>query len=169
MNTTPIPAFSSARRQRGAALYVAMIMIILLAMIGIVGMQVAGLQERMASNYLNTNLAFQNAEAEVRIRECYLEGVVNRTGACAPAAVDVSKVCDDGFDPTAWAAAKSVDVPQASRVNVREIGRCISGNSSLGMGERPVSEDPNPVFQISVYATNDAATANAAVDTIFRP
>jgi type IV pilus assembly protein PilX len=159
----------SPARQSGAALYVAMIMIILLAMIGIVGMQVAGLQERMASNYLNTNLAFQNAEAEVRVRECYIEGVVNRTGACPAAIVDVNKVCDDGFDPTLWAAQKSVDVPQAGRVNVREIGPCISGNSNLAMGERPTSEDPNPVFQITVYATNDAATANAAVDTIFRP
>jgi len=158
----------SPRRQQGAALYVAMIMIILLAMIGIVGMQVAGLQERMASNYLNVNLAFQNAEAEVRQRECFVEGVVNRSGACSAAAVDINKVCDDGFDPTTWAAAKSVDVPQAGRVNIREIGPCISGNASLDMGTAPVNEDPNPVFQISVYATNDAATANAAVDTMSR-
>ncbi|MCR6685338.1 PilX N-terminal domain-containing pilus assembly protein [Pseudoxanthomonas sp.] len=157
-------------RQRGAALYVALIMLILLALIGIVGMQVAGLQERMAANYLNTNLAFQAAEAGVRQRECYVEGVVNRNGACADAAADINQICDDGFDATTWAAEKSIDVPQENRVSIREIGPCISGNSSLAMGTAPVSEDPNPVYQITVYATNDpAATANAAVDTIFRP
>ncbi|KAF1698310.1 pilus assembly protein [Pseudoxanthomonas jiangsuensis] len=155
--------------QQGAALYVALMMLILLALIGIVGMQVAGLQERMAANYLNTNLAFQTAEADAREHECYLEGLVNRTGTCAAAAVDVSQICDDGFDAGSWAAAKSVDVPQANRVSVREIGPCISGNSSLAMGTAPVSEDPNPVYQITVYATNEAASANAAIDTIFRP
>ena len=42
------PALQS--RQSGAALYVALIMLILLALIGIVAMQVAGLQERMSAN-----------------------------------------------------------------------------------------------------------------------
>lgn len=169
MSHSSILPLRSARRQQGAALYVAMIMIILLAMIGIVGMQVAGLQERMASNYLNVNLAFQNAEAEVRQVECYLKD----NSACTAVASRVqaslnSNPFDESFDPTAWAAAKSVDVPQADRLYVRDITDRISGNASLDMGTRPESEKIK-VFQITVYATNDAATANAAVDTIFRP
>ena len=157
------------RTQQGAALYVALIMIVLLAMIGIVGMQVAGLQEKMAANYLGINQAFQGAEADVRLRECFLEGVVNRTGTCAAGAADIQQICDDGFDATNWAAAQSVLTPQANRVSLRSIGPCISGNSALDMGTGPESEDPNPVYQVSVYATNATATANAAVDTIFRP
>lgn len=170
--TRQIPLRNTAgmrARQQGAALYVALIMLILLALIGVVGMQVAGLQERMAANYLNTNLAFQAAEAGVRERECYVEGVVNRTGVCGGAAATIAQICDDGYDATTWAAQKATDVPQAERVSIRAIGPCISGNSSLAMGTGPASEDPNPVFQVTVYATNAAATANAAVDTIFRP
>jgi type IV pilus assembly protein PilX len=157
------------KAQRGAALYVALVMLILMAMLGIVGMQVAGLQERMAANYLNVNLAFQAAEADVRMRECYIEGVVNRNGTCADGEAPINQICDDGFDATSWAAQMSTDVPQVNRVSIRAIGPCISGNSSLDMGVGPESEDPNPVYQISIYATNEAATANAAVDTIFRP
>jgi hypothetical protein len=39
------------------------------------------------------------------------------------------------------------------------------------MGVKPESEDPNPVFQITAYATNMAEnpTADASVDTVFRP
>lgn len=155
--------------QRGAALYVALIMLVLMAMLGIVGMQVAGLQERMAANYLNVNQAFQAAEADVRLRECFLEGVVNRTGTCAGGEATIVQTCDDGFDATNWAAQQSIHVPQENRVNLRSIGSCISGNTSLAMGIGPVNEDPNPVYQVTIYATNEAATANAAVDTIFRP
>lgn len=172
--TTNLPKRSNPRAasrdvQSGAALYVALIMIVLLALIGIVGMQVAGLQERMATNYRNVNQAFQAAEADVRARECFLEGVVNRTGACGGFVAEIEQVCDDGYDPTTWAAEQSVEVPQESRVRIRAIGPCVSGNSALDMGVAPVSEDPNPVYQVTVYATNDAANANAAVDTIFRP
>lgn len=163
---------SSAGRpsaQRGAVLYVALMMLILLALLGIVGMQVAGLQERMAANYLGVNQAFQAAEAGVRLRECFIEGVVNRDGACAAGVAPIQQLCDDGFDASEWAAQLSTLVPQADRTSIREIGQCISGNASLDMGTGPVSEDPNRVFQVTVYATNPAATANAAVDTIFRP
>lgn len=155
--------------QRGAALYVALMILILLALLGIAGMQVASLQERMASNYLGINQAFQTAEADLRLRECFIEGVVNRDGGCAAGVTAIQQICDDGFDATNWAAQMSTDVPQVNRVNVRAIGPCISGNSSLDMGVGPVNEDPNPVYQVTVYATNNAATANAAVDTIFRP
>ena len=98
-----------------------------------------------------------------------LEGVVNRNGTCAAGVADINHICDDGFDATDWAAAMAVDVPQANRVSLRSIGSCISGNASMDMGIGPVNEDPNPVFQVTVYATNATATANAAVDTIFRP
>lgn len=162
-------AVSTRRRQSGAALYVALIMLVLLALIGIVGMQVAGLQERMAANYRNVNLAFQEAEKQVRERECYIEGVVNRDGSCSDVDTEIEQICDDGFDPTAWATELSTDVPQEGKSRIRSVGSCISGNSSLAMGTAPTSEDPNPVFQITIYATNEAANANAAVDTIFRP
>ena len=53
------PRLAARSRQEGAALYVALMFLVLLALIGIVGMQVAGIQERMAANYMATNQAFQ--------------------------------------------------------------------------------------------------------------
>lgn len=167
-----MPRFTSPSLQRGAVLYVALIMLILLALIGIVGMQMTGLQERMAANYMNVNLAFQNAEADVRLRECFVEDVVNRTNNCPAGATTIEQTCSSSSDPTTWAAERAMDTPIADRSKIRNIGQCISGNTSLDMGVRPVTEDPNPVFQVTVYATNvpaPAATADAAIDTIFRP
>ena len=90
--------------QGGAVLYVALIMLILLALIGIVGMQVTGLQEKMSANYRNVNLAFQNAESGVRLRECYAEDEVNKTSNCATGATTIQDICGDGFDATNWAS-----------------------------------------------------------------
>lgn len=158
----------SPRRQRGAVLYIALIMLVLLALLGVVGMQVSGLQERMAFNYRTLNLAFQNAEAEAREAECFIEGSVNRT-ASGCGAVTVQQICDDGFDASSWAQAQAAVEPSVDAINVRAIGQCISGNSTLRMGEK-LDEDPNPVFQITVFSNDgNGAGAGAAVDTIFRP
>lgn len=168
-------SYASASSQKGAVLYVALIMLILLALIGVVGMQVSGLQEKMSANYRNVNLAFQNGEAQARTAECNVEAQVNRTVAnCGGgAAATVDQICDTGFDATNWASGRAMSDPVADVTVVRSIGKCISGNTSLGMGVKPESEDPNPVFQITAYATDFGAgnnpTADAAVDTIFRP
>lgn len=170
MNKRRFPSHHSfPRSQQGAVLYIALILVILLALIGIIGMQVTGMQEKMAANYRNVNVAFQNAEADVRQRECYAEDVVNRTNNCAAGAAPIQEICDNGFDPTNWASQMSLNSPLENRVSLRAIGPCISGNSSTDEGTGPVSEDPNPVYQVTVYATNAAANADAAVDTIFRP
>ena len=169
MSRTVPPGFTSRRQQRGAVLYVALIMLILLALIGIVGMQVTGMQERMASNYRSANLAFQNAEADARQVECFVESTVNRTPATCLVQV-INPVCDDGFDASAWAQSFALATPAADRVNVRAIGQCISGNTSLAMGGE-LDEDPNPIYQVTVYATDRPVSsgADAAIDTIFRP
>ncbi len=158
---------SAAHRQAGAVLYVALIMLVLLALLGIAGMQVTGLQERMSSNYRSANLAFQNAEALARSTECGIEDVVNRTSSGCPTVSDIN-VCDKPFDAPDWAG--DLRPHDGEKTNVRLIGPCISGNSSLGMGEA-VNEDANPIYQITAYNTDtsDDSAADAAVDTIFRP
>ena len=94
--------------QRGAVLYVALIMLILLALIGIVGMQVATLQERMSANYVAANVAFQNAEMQVRARE--VEIITNVAFA--------NENCAVPFDPKQWAeglVAGTESVPSCVR------------------------------------------------------
>ena len=167
---------SSRSRQQGAALYVALIMLILLALIGIVGMQVAGLQERMASSYRTVNLAFQNTEAYARSTECGLERLNEvpdvPAGNCA--IVDRSEIamrCDDGFDAGAWVDARVT--ANAPARNIRQIEGCIIGESEIGMGlTQEQGGGLQPIYQITTYQTDtdggDNPTSAAAVDTIFK-
>ncbi|WP_149194172.1 pilus assembly PilX family protein [Luteimonas suaedae] len=166
------------RSQSGAVLYIALIMLILLALIGIVGMQVAGMQERMSANYRAVNVAFQSAEGVARMTECGIEDLVNQTSTSGCPTVTPNQVCDDDFDPVSW--VEDQNMAMISSVNSRLIGPCISGNTTLDMG-RPINEDPNPIYQITAYATDaedlnptvgitrPGPTSAAAIDTIFRP
>jgi type IV pilus assembly protein PilX len=158
------------QHQAGAVLYVALIMLILLALIGIVGMQVAGMQERMSANYRAVNLAFQNTEALTRVTECGLEVLneIPRPGCAAVSAATVQLNCEDGYD--ASGAVRELTMADAPWVNVRQIEQCIDYEAAIEMG---TPERPLPIYQITTYQSDDdTATPNpssvVALDTIFR-
>ena len=54
--------YSPSKHQSGVVLPISMIMLLLLTLIGITGSHVTGLEEKMAGNSRNYNLAFQAAE-----------------------------------------------------------------------------------------------------------
>ncbi|MBW5411704.1 PilX N-terminal domain-containing pilus assembly protein [Pseudomonas sp. MAG002Y] len=56
-------------REKGAVLLVALIVLLLMTIIGISSMRVTSLQERMAGNMRDQNLAFQGAETAMRQAE----------------------------------------------------------------------------------------------------
>lgn len=59
----------SLKQQSGIALVVSFIILLLLTIIGVSGMKVTGLEEKMASNDRDQNVAFQSAEAALRAGE----------------------------------------------------------------------------------------------------
>ncbi len=59
----------SIRRQRGASLFVALVMMIAITMIGIAGAKLSTSEERMARNARDSSIALQAAEAALRDAE----------------------------------------------------------------------------------------------------
>lgn len=150
------------RKQRGAVLYTALIILILLALIGIVGMRVTGLQERMSANYMRVNQAFQAAEMDARQVEAGIDAAVN--SSVGTYAAD-QEVCAPVFDPLTW--AESLDSAQGSYT--RRIDKCFAA-SSLKLGEKQ-NEQTGNIYEITVLSSDDPAnaTATAVIDTIFIP
>lgn len=145
-------------RQTGAVLYVALIMLILLALIGIVAMQVAGQQERMAANYQATSLAFQNAEGAVRTQEADLKAEV--LAQVLPATDIPPTDCVTTHDAAGWTS------PDAY---VRRLDLCFSwGGMDYPSDE---AERTDQIYQITAFATDRAvlSTSEAVVDTVFIP
>ncbi|MEQ1557357.1 MAG: PilX N-terminal domain-containing pilus assembly protein [Methyloglobulus sp.] len=64
------------KQQRGVVLLVSLIMLLLLTIIGLTGVQTSGLEEKMAGNMRDRNLAFQAAEAALRDAEKDIGGKI---------------------------------------------------------------------------------------------
>ncbi len=83
--------YISSRSQRGMALFVSLIFLLLLTIVGLAGMQNATLQEKMAGNVKHKNESFQFAESGLRVGEAYIanpanEATLSACTACAGAA-----------------------------------------------------------------------------------
>ena len=153
------------RCQRGAVLYVALIMLVLLALIGIVGMQVSGLQERMAANYRAVNVAFQDAETRARTVEAQV--LASLSSEVGTYAAD-QEICEPTFDPLTWADDLTANDETEGRFT-RRVDKCFAA-SSLRVGER-LNEETGNIYEISVMGNDDAAdnAATAVLNTIYIP
>jgi len=146
------------RAQSGAVLYIALVILILMALLGIVALQVASLQERMSANYTATNVAFQLAEREVREMENKLKTDVlaGRTPATNLAPND----CTTPPDLTAWTQSAQY---------VRRLDLCFSwGALDVPADE---AERTDQIYQVTAYSKDRAVlpTSESTVDTVFIP
>ncbi len=67
MKRTLISEFRT--RQKGVVLVTSLVLLLVMTLIGLTGMQVTSLEEKMASNMRDSNLAFQAAETALRAGE----------------------------------------------------------------------------------------------------
>ena len=74
------------KHQRGAALVISLIMLLLMTLVGVTAMQVTTVQEKMVSNSRDLNVAFQAAETALKRGEEYIKQIqmqqINFTQNC---------------------------------------------------------------------------------------
>src|SRR5690606_15052348 len=85
MRDEAMPFYRSTRNQKGMALFVSLIFLLLLTVVGMASMKNASLQEKMAGNSRFKNISFQMAEAALREAEHYVGNPDNSAtlSACA--------------------------------------------------------------------------------------
>lgn len=111
MSVSPV----TPHAQRGMALLVSLVFLLLLTLIGLSSMQNATLQEKMAASVTLRNQSFQGAESALRVGESavqletYSLPVCSGTTQCAPPA-ESSTIIGAGFNSTSgvtWIASGS--------------------------------------------------------------
>lgn len=157
MNTMPGRASNMARHhQQGATLIISLMLLIVLTLIGVTAMNTSNLEERMAGNARDTNLAFQAAEAALKNAEEFL-----RTGFVTAAAFDGNT---PGLYPTPSANNPPPDVYNDAVWNTA----IVSTTNIDGVASQPryIIEYMGILGAEDINITNSATSGNA--DEVFR-
>jgi len=67
----------SQHSQRGVVLVVSLILLLVVTLLAVSSMQGTSLEEKMAGNTRDRNLAFQTTESAIREAETYIEGIIS--------------------------------------------------------------------------------------------
>jgi type IV pilus assembly protein PilX len=158
------------RRQDGAALIVGLILLLIMTVLGVTSMRTTTLQERMAGNLRDTNLAFQAAEAALRDGEQVLEqatlppftganGLLPRQNGAGQAEFW------NGYDWSASRTAPALDgVVTAPVYVIEELPPIPAEGDSVRFGALP----DVGVYRVTARAVGGSTDAVAILQTTYR-
>lgn len=147
----------SFSRNRGVALFISLVLLLVLTIVGVSAVQTTTLETRMARNEHDTLLAFQAAESALRDAENHLETIVT-TAVFTDTGGDggLWTVADLG-DPNRWEQAGIWDSAAGSREAATGVGSVVA--------EPPrylIEHVASIVREENAYQINDPYAANAA-------
>lgn len=167
-----------SRRPRGAVLAVSLLLLLILTLIGVSAMRGVTMEERMAGNTTDFNVALQGAEAGLRDAEDLLEQPVlpyflDRDGLYQPAAADQPprwRTVDWTSRTATREYAGFEDAPGSlSRVQVRwfveELPRVPGVGDSLSV-DTPVED--SAFFRVTARGVGIGAAAQAVLQTTYK-
>ena len=171
------------RGQRGAILVISLLLLLVMTVLGLAVMQIARMEERMAGNLRDVNIAFQGAEAGLRDAETRLRLMVARPDTCATAPCAVWQR-DVGALPVvlpenlrsqgaAWWVANATEYGAASvreitqttmepRVLIQEAGFI---PDSLTVGHGP--PEGRSFYRVNSYSTGATDTAQVVLESTY--
>ena len=125
------------KRQKGAAIFIALIMLLVMTIIGITASQTTTLEEKMAGNLRDQTLALQAGEAILRWTETWVGQLVGEPTAVAG--------CTSGCDTTVWRLnTLPFDLTSAA---VWSTGSVRSNYTGIGTGPGMVAAVPKSVVE----------------------
>ena len=93
---------------------ISLVMLLLLTLIGVTAIQVTSLQEKMASNARDANIAFQAAEGALRQGEANIETIVALAAFNGTAGLlGLANAEPDYKAPSTWSSTNSIAYPTA--------------------------------------------------------
>jgi type IV pilus assembly protein PilX len=171
----------AAARQRGAILVTSLLLLLVLTIIGVTTMQMTRMQERMAGNTRDLNLAFQGSEAGLRNGEQLVQTQAARPDNCTglPCNFWASGVLTnpETRDKTWWSAngdefeadndrstttAEVADLQEDPRFVVESIG-FVSDSLTVGHGP-PQGRD---FYQVTGRSTGGSGAANTVLRSTY--
>lgn len=160
-----LPRLTPHRQQRGAALFISLMILIILTLLGLSAAQVTTLQERMSAVYRSDQMAFERAESALSDieRDVSIEGAAKNV------------LCENLYDGARQVQQWKAGTNLATTSKVENLGRGAGFITRMGSLEagiaRELGSDNCLFLQISAHSYDDPAAKNAhaIVQSIFTP
>lgn len=164
-------------RQTGATLIVSLLLLLVMTLLGLAAMQVTRMEERMAGNTRDINIAFQGAEAVLRDAEDRMRLMVARPDTCssAPCVVwqkdvapaDLRNQLQSWWDANAieYGVAGAQDITYTTRepqAVTEELGFIAD---SLTMGHGP--PEGRDFYRVTGHSSGGSDAAQAVLETTY--
>lgn len=134
-------------RQRGVALVMALVFLLLLTILGVAALNTTSLEEKMANNVKDRNLAFQSAESALAVAENWVYTQIGKPvfpntsiGLYTPVTSDT--VATPNWDSVSWSGSSVVTYPNTPGQTVSgSLGKILTQPKYIieDMGEIPES------------------------------
>lgn len=99
-------AFGTRRRQSGAVLVISLIILLVITILAIGSTRTSTLEEKMAGNTRDRNLAFQSTESAIREAEVFIESIVSLGNFDGSGGLFAQSHDEPSFyDPATWSDA----------------------------------------------------------------
>lgn len=160
------------QKQRGAVLIVSLVILMVITMLAVGSMQNTMLEEKMAGNSSDRNLAFQSTESAVREAEVFIEGIVslgNFDGSSGlhsrtdsePSFYDVATWSDASYHMVAGTDFGSYEHPRYYIKHFTTVAGTAGSLNMSGYGDNKGTGDVT-IFRITARGTG-ASTDSAEV------
>ena len=180
------PRVSSHHRQQGFVLIVALVLLLVLTILGLAATQSTALEEKMAGNARNHDLAFQAAEAGLRAGEGGMRAALwnNFTGDTAgqyfvnPAALPTTPIWET---PGVWGNPASVisypavaatNIPAVAaqpQIVIEQLPPVSSPGQNLSQQQYGGGTPPIQLYRITVLGTGGDSTSTVMLQSVYRP
>lgn len=158
---------SAPQKQQGAVLIVSLVILLVITMLAVGSMQSTVLEEKMAGNSSDRNLAFQSTESAVREAELFIENIVSLGGFDGSAGLHGRTQAEPShYDSTTWSdatkhvvAATDFGSYASPRYYVKHFTTVIGTEGSLNMsgyGDNKGTGDVT-IFKITARGTGTSA------------
>lgn len=158
-------------RQKGVVLVVSLVMLILLTLIGVTGSQVTSLEEKMAGNARDQNIAFQVAESALKAAEQFVlapgnpPDVTTYTGANG--LLTQTDAVPDYFLTASWTAANSSATANFGNNFINNDTTAIAVTNPRYIIQRIDQFPTRTVFRITVRAVGHNPGTQVVLQEVF--
>jgi type IV pilus assembly protein PilX len=171
----------SSGNQKGVALFMSLVMLLILTILGLSSVQTTTLQERMSRNSRDSNLAFQAAESALRDGEDILEGL-NALTLFDAGTKGYFFEKDPGLDPNwrdvTWAdgggnyvtgTTNINSVPSQPKFILEHVKAVISDADALNLDNigQDTGSGRTQIFRVTAYATGGTDAARIMLQATY--